>query len=227
MGGKSVSRNIKGEDMNKQGAGKIDYCDYTWNPIGGCLHACPYCYMMRMEKRFPGIMKPKFHPKRLSQPMSVKKPSVIFTGSSGDGWGGWVDSEHIDDVLDVCTVFATQHTYLFLTKNPKRYGDFRAIENGWYGTTDDGTNRTQNNIRELCLSVNAQRRFVSFEPLLNCVEPNLSGIQWVIIGADSTRGAAKPPKEWADTIIEEARRYNIPVWIKDNYHFPLRIKEKP
>jgi len=215
--------------MNKQGIGKIDYCDYTWNPISGCLHACPYCYMMRMEKRFPGIMKPKFHPKRLSQPMRVKKPSIIFTGSSGDMWGGWVDSEQIDDVLDVCTVFASHHTYLFLTKNPKRYGDFRAIENGWYGTTVDGTERTKNNIRDLVYyaQVGMAGRFISFEPLLAPVKPDLFGIQWVIIGADSTRGAVKPPDEWADTIIEEARKNNIPVWMKDNYGNELQIKEFP
>jgi len=215
--------------MNKQGANKIDFCDYTWNPLSGCLNVCNYCYMRRMEKRFPGIMIPKFHPKRLHQPMSVKKPSVIFTCSSGDGWGGWVNSEHIDDVLDVCTVFAPWHTYLFLTKNPKRYGDFRAIENGWYGTTVDGTEMTKNNIRDLVYfsQVGMAGRFISFEPLLAPVEPDLFGIQWIIIGADSTKGAVKPPKKWADRLIELAREQNIPIWIKNNYHYPVLIKEKP
>jgi len=27
--------------MNKT---KIEWCDYTWNPITGCLHKCEYCY---------------------------------------------------------------------------------------------------------------------------------------------------------------------------------------
>ena len=27
--------------MNKT---KIDWCDYSWNPITGCLHECDYCY---------------------------------------------------------------------------------------------------------------------------------------------------------------------------------------
>lgn len=215
--------------MNKQNKNKIDYCDYTWNPIGGCLRACPYCYMQRMEKRFPGIMQPKFYPKRLHQPMRVKKPSQIFVGSSGEMWGGWINSEHIDDVLDVCVTFAPQHTYLFLTKNPKRYGDFRCIENGWYGTTVDGTERTERNIRDLIYYTQRGEslRFVSFEPLLAPVEPDLYGIGWVIIGADSTRGAEKPPDKWADVIIAEARKENIPVWVKDNFHYSKRIKEKP
>lgn len=38
--------------MNKQGKGKIEYLDYTWNPITGCLHNCPYCYAEKITKRF-------------------------------------------------------------------------------------------------------------------------------------------------------------------------------
>lgn len=213
--------------MNKQGDGKIDWCHYSWNPVGGCLHGCNYCYMQRMEKRFPGIMKPAFYPSRLHQPMSVKKSSLIFTGSSGDMWGKWVPSEWIDEVLDVCSVFAKWHIYQFLTKNPKRYKEFKPLDNCWYGTTDDGTARTKNNVRDLVAAVIDPRKFVSFEPLIEAVEPDLSGIQWVIIGADSTRGAIKPPKEWADTIIELAWKRGIPVFVKDNYDYPIRIKQMP
>jgi len=215
--------------VNKQGVGKIDWCDYSWSVVTGCLNKCPYCYARKIANRFYGHFNPEFHPNRLHQPMKVKKPSTIFVSSMGELFGGWVASEHIDDVLDVCVTFAPWHTYLFLTKNPKRYGDFRAIDNGWYGTTVDGTKMTKNNIRDLVYytQVGMAGRFVSFEPLLKPVKPDLFGIQWVIIGADSTRGAAKPPKKWADTIIEEARKNNIPVWVKDNFRFPVRIKERP
>lgn len=215
--------------MNKQGLGKIDWCDYSWNPISGCLHGCPYCYMQRMKKRFKNIMTPAFHSSRLRHPAKVKKPSLIFTGSSGDMWGDFIQTEWIDNVLDACSTFAPWHTYQFLTKNPKRYGEFYCIENGWYGTTDDGTKRTKNNIRDLVYYAQAGMvgRFVSFEPLLAPVEPDLFGIQWVIIGADSTRGAKKPPKEWADSIIRLARKRNLPVFVKDNYGYPKRLKEMP
>lgn len=33
---------------------KIEWCDYTWNPITGCRHECPYCYAKRMTARFAG-----------------------------------------------------------------------------------------------------------------------------------------------------------------------------
>lgn len=35
--------------MNKS---KIEWCDYTWNPVTGCLHGCPYCYARRIAERF-------------------------------------------------------------------------------------------------------------------------------------------------------------------------------
>lgn len=212
--------------MNKQGEGKIDWCDYSWNPISGCLHNCSYCYMQRMEKRFPGIMTPKFHHKRLCQPKALKKSSLIFVGSSGDMWGEFIPRFWIQYVLNSCS-FVPHHIYQFLTKNPKRYAEFAPLENCWYGTTDDGTDRTKNNIRDLIAAVPTPRKFVSFEPLLSAIEPDLTNIQWVIIGADSNRGAERPPKAWADTIIELARERDIPVFVKDNYNYPIRIKEMP
>jgi protein gp37 len=40
--------------MNKQGEGKIEYLDYTWNPISGCYHSCKdkYCYACKIATRF-------------------------------------------------------------------------------------------------------------------------------------------------------------------------------
>ena len=35
--------------MNKT---KIEWCDYTWNPVTGCYHNCQYCYARRMANRF-------------------------------------------------------------------------------------------------------------------------------------------------------------------------------
>lgn len=38
---------------------KIEWCDYTWNPITGCFYNCKYCYARRMSKRFSG--DPRFN----------------------------------------------------------------------------------------------------------------------------------------------------------------------
>lgn len=221
--------------MNKQNKDKIDWTDATWSVITGCEHNCEYCYANRMAKRLAGRygypkvtpFQPTFHPDRLHQPKNWKRPRRIFVSSMGDMWGEWVPHDWIRYVLDVCK-FISQHHYQFLTKNPKRYSDFNCLENCWYGTTDDGTMRTKNNIWDLISATPGHhQRFVSFEPLLAPIEPVLAGIQWVIIGADSTRGAKRPPKEWADVIIKLAREQDIPVFVKNNYHYPVKLKEMP
>ena len=215
--------------MNKQGPDKIDWTDYTWNPISGCLHGCEYCYMNRLKTRFKNIMEPAFHDKRLEQPMGVKSPSFIFTGSSGDMWGRWVDPVWVENVLGVCLIGAPQHTYQFLTKNPQKYGEFKQLKNCWYGTTVDGVANTSRN--DLLLIQNTEPetfRFVSFEPLLFMPKfVEWDALNWIIIGANSNKGAKKPPTEYATTLIKEAHKRSIPVWVKNNYGYPETIKERP
>jgi protein gp37 len=213
----------------------IETCDYTWNPISGCLHGCPYCYMNRMEKRFPGIMEPKFRPEYLEKFKRVRKVKPgdkIFVGSSGDMWGQWVINDLIWQVLHATTP-RQDVTFQFLTKNPKRYKEWHLwpYPNCWFGTTVDGTSKTENNLFTLVRSVPEQVVcFVSFEPLLSHVlvpEEQWKKLDWIIIGADSTRGAKKPPAWWAESLIFDARRHGVPVWVKDNYGYPERIKEFP
>ncbi len=46
--------------MNKT---KIEWTDYTWNPVVGCKNGCWYCYAKRMNDRFGWIEdwnKPQF-----------------------------------------------------------------------------------------------------------------------------------------------------------------------
>ncbi|WP_339060070.1 DUF5131 family protein [Tepidibacillus marianensis] len=37
--------------MNKT---RIEWADYTWNPVTGCLHRCQYCYASKQVERFSG-----------------------------------------------------------------------------------------------------------------------------------------------------------------------------
>lgn len=221
--------------INKQGPGKIDWTDWTWNPISGCLHGCPYCYMKRMEKRFPGLMRPAFHPDRLEtfkRARKVKAGDKVFVGSSGDMWGYWVKTAWISEVLAEVACL-NQFTFQFLTKNPDGYREWYLSDypHCWFGTTVDGNSRTKDNIPDLINSVPENLiRFVSFEPLLCDPTPHLPHIgmlDWIIVGADSTREAVKPPNRWASWLIETAREYNVPVWVKDNYGYPDTIKEFP
>ena len=120
--------------------------------------------------------------------------------------------------------------YMFLTKNPDRYKGFWFEKYMWLGTTWDGLEFTQNNIKDLFFTAKDNKYFVSFEPLL--ADPrgkniSISAYDWIIIGADSRRGQPKPPKEWADYLIGQARELNIPVFVKSNYGYPEKIQEYP
>lgn len=212
--------------LNKQDSGKIDWTDYTWNPITGCLHGCDYCYLKRLEKRFGFDMKPAFHPERLDDIGKLKKPAKIFVGSTADMWGDWVPNEWIDAVLDVCRAYPAI-TFQFLTKNPDRYNKFKIPINCWVGTTVDGTKYSLyiSLLRLKCDSL----KFISFEPLLSELPARLwlGDVSWIIIGADSNIGSPPPPNIWANNLIDTARLQHIPIWVKDNYRYHTRIKEFP
>lgn len=180
-------------------------------------------------------MEPKFRPEYLEKFKRVRKVKPgdkIFVGSSGDMWGQWVFSDWISQVLETTTT-RPDVTFQFLTKNPNKYLEWNLWKhpNCWFGTTVDGTSKTENNLFTLVRSVPEQVVcFVSFEPLLAPVDfspAQWEGLDWIIIGADSTRGVKKPPMEWAKSLIDRARRHGVPVWVKDNYGYPETIKEFP
>lgn len=214
--------------LNKQGEGKIDWTDYTWNPISGCLHGCDYCYLKRLEERFGFDMKPKLHVNRLNDVEKLKSPSKIFVGSSADMWGEWVPEKWIEAILDICRKYP-QHIFQFLTKNPASYIGWRIPSNCWLGTTIDGTSKTTQNIHTMKHLSYENVRFISYEPLLQPIDINsFDGyVDWIIIGANSNKGAEKPPNSWADRLVDVSRLCSVKVFIKDNYKYHTRIKEFP
>lgn len=40
--------------MNKS---KIDWCDFSWNPVTGCHNTCEYCYARKQAQRFSGDIR--------------------------------------------------------------------------------------------------------------------------------------------------------------------------
>jgi len=186
--------------MNKQGKNGISWTEWTWNPVVGCKHNCWYCYAKKMNDRFnwiPKWNKPKFFFERVREPFKLKKPSKIFVCSMADLFGDWVGGSTIQLIIDVVKS-NPQHTFQFLTKNPKRYKEFNFPENCWLGITIDVVNQERlNQLKQR----NYKYKFVSFEPLLgNMSMLDLTGIDLVIVGAMTGQGAIKPEKEWIDSI---------------------------
>lgn len=232
--------------MNKT---KIEWCDSTWNPVTGCKYGCEYCYARRIAGRFgkkvpdysgyllshagihmvdnkfdsnpyPFLFEPTFHAYRLDEPQRKKKPQTIFVCSMADLFGDWVPDVWIEEVFEACKK-APQHRYLFLTKNPRRYGELAKADklpkndHFWYGSTLDSMQALRYPGRF------GDNTFVSIEPLTERMDVGLGsfgGDKWIIIGAETgnRKGKVIPEKEWVDTICAAADLTQAAVFMKDS-----------
>lgn len=223
--------------MNKT---KIEWTDFSWNPITGCKHGCWYCYAKKLSQRFkkifPNGFEPSFYPERLKEPWELKKPSKIFVCSIADLFAPWTPAEWVYRVFD-SMLGCPGHTFQLLTKNPERINsvldgyvpNWKTLpQNFWVGTTVTGENGDWKNIEEI-KRVNAKVRFASFEPLLGLIpgEICLDGLQWVIIGKLTGSKRVKLDNYWVLRILNEARSHDIPVFVKNNVGWSEKIQEFP
>ena len=215
--------------FNRTSDESIGWAAWTWNPVTGCKHGCPYCYARDIAKRFyPQGFEPTFHPDRLAAPINTPQIQPryhldvgykgVFVCSMADLFGEWVPSEWITSVLDV--VEATpQWNYIFLTKNPKRLIDIEWPDNAWVGTTVDCQSRVRP--AEYAFErIQAKIKFLSCEPLRErIVFRSLSMFHWVIVGAQSKSSgepAKQPLWDWVWTLTKQAYDHNCHVYWKKN-----------
>lgn len=222
--------------LNKQKGNMYPFVTHTWNPIKGkCPHDCTYCYMKRWKL-------PKLHLDEKEFKTDLGKGNFIFVGSSCDMFANVVPAEWIQKTISLCKKYP-KNTYLFQTKNPKRFRKF-----DWFGIrhkvvfgTTIETNRIYKDlttaphpsIRSHALAnfkVNGfARKMISIEPIMD-FDPDIL-ISWikaikpefVSIGADS-KGHGLPEPTWdkiTDFICEIAKFTNI--YEKDNLG---RLKRK-
>lgn len=193
--------------MNKT---KIEWADYTWNPVVGCKRGCSYCYAKKMNDRFkwiPDFAELKFYPERLDEPSKLKKPTKIFVGSMTDicYW----DLLHAGSIVNICRE-NPQHTFMFLSKSHDAYDDYDFPQNCKLGLTvtfKDPLDRFA--VSNFKMFNENTKKFISIEPLLGTIYKTSSYIhpviEKVIVGAMTGQGAIKPKPEWIQSIKD-----NIP-----------------
>jgi len=144
--------NPRGSPTFNQTNEQVSWAAWTWNPVTGCLHNCPYCYARELAETNPNLKQlypvgftPLFHHERLDAPANTKVPEKttqdsplgrVFVVSMGDLFGKWVPDEWIAKVFASC-IANPQWEYLFLTKFPQRYVGLRLPPTAWIGTTVD------------------------------------------------------------------------------------------
>jgi protein gp37 len=182
-------------------------------------HRCSLCYTFEAH----------YHAERLKDAFKIKSPKRIGLNFMGETFDKvFKDNcpyiwKEIFDMIKECY----WHTFIILTKQPQNIPkDLEFPKNLWLGVTVNGINDVWR-INEL-LKINCGVRFISFEPLYEKIDVDLTGIDWIIIGAQ-TRPMYRPPFSWVDYLQNKAYKKDIPVFMKNNLGFPkqMLIQEFP
>ncbi|MCH5199736.1 MAG: DUF5131 family protein [Oscillospiraceae bacterium] len=186
-------------------------------------HICITSSGKFVKAAYPYGFTPTLHEYRLDEPQKKTKPQTIFVCSMADLFGEWIPDSWIEKVFEACNK-ASQHKYLFLTKNPERYVDlyngklfpYLHKENMWFGTSitnAEETERAASAIGKLPINCNT---FFSIEPLHMDIASTSAWANtgygkwasWFIIGAETGNNKNKviPEKAWIDNIISDCKR---------------------
>ena len=225
--------------LNKSKGNMYPWVTHTWNVIRGrCPHNCMYCYMKSVKR---DIGELRLEEKCLNDNLGVG--NIIFVGSSTDMWADEVPDDWILKVLQHCIKYPL-NTYLFQSKNPKRFLDFISNyedfipHNVIWGTTIE-TNRDLQNIskapspyqRYSMMTWIEGKTMVSIEPIMDfdldimlewiyAIQP-----EFVSIGADSKGHNLPEPPAWKiEKLIEELRKFTD-VRVKENLNRILGVVE--
>jgi protein gp37 len=215
----------------------IEWTQKTWNPVAGCTvitAGCTNCYAMRMAARLASMGQTKYQgltrksgrryvwtgkihcdEKALDIPIAWKKPHRIFVNSMSDLFHEDVPVSFIRKVWSVMKK-TPQHSYQILTKRPGRMAEVTPklllLPNVWLGTSVED-DRVADRIDAL-RRVPAAIRFISFEPLIGPVEPDLEGINWAIVGGESGPRARPMDPEWARALRDQCRAEGVAFFMK-------------
>ena len=172
----------------------------------------------------------------LKTPYSWRKPRKIFVNSMSD-----LFHEQVSDafILAVWQVMHdnSRHIFQILTKRPERMAGFLSryvkppvwrvvgrsesehytaldiLPNVWLGVSVENA-KTVTRLVAL-RDTPAAVRFASFEPLIGRVgTPNLTGIDWAIVGGESGPHARPMRPEWAEEIQRQCRLFGTAFFFK-------------
>lgn len=227
--------------MNKTA---IDWADFTWNPIVGCLNGCSYCYARRLATtRLAHLcekcatFEPHLHEERIEQPGRMKKPALIFADSMSDPWSPGVELQWRSLLIQTMRE-APQHRFVVLTKRPDLIHPYTPI--GWPSNAWLGASITSGEDwwRWEALAKLPERihKFISVEPLLGPgVRHKMMGRafydyappSWLIVGPMSGQNAVEVVPEWQNIIREACAQNCIPLFEKPGLPLQPAIRQMP
>jgi protein gp37 len=205
----------------------IEWTEFTWNPVTGCIklsQGCKNCYAERMAKRLKAMgseryvsgFKPTLHWDLVDAPLSWRKPRLVFVNSMSDLFQEDVPEPFIGRVFD-SMVASPKHTFQILTKRSERLREMSSRlpwpKNVWMGVSIEDA-RVVNRAVDLA-SVPAAVRFLSCEPLIGPLESlPLENIDWVIVGGESGPRSREMKPAWVKSIRNQCRKQRVAFFFK-------------
>ncbi len=222
---------IDWEESTMSDKSSIEWTDATWNPVTGCTKitkGCANCYAERFAERFRGVPGHPYEKgfdltlrsQRLMQPLTWKRPRMIFVNSMSDLFHKGIPANYIDQVFDTMEA-ADWHIFQVLTKRSslmrdyltRRYGSELAPRHIWCGVSvEDHTAVAR--IRHLQMAPVAVR-FLSIEPLLGPLgDVDIGKISWIIVGGESGPNARPMKEQWVIDIRDLCVREKVHFFFK-------------
>lgn len=225
----------------------IAWTEYTWNPFVGCSRVsegCRHCYALRQAARcagfglkaYEGVTKKGEGPLTWTgkinrnsaavwrKPYQLLRPSKIFVNSMSDFWHLSAPDVWRREALWIMSQ-TPEHTYQILTKRPENIAPQKFPDNVWLGVTIEDA-RAEKRI-DILRRVPCRVRFLSAEPLIGALRNlNLTGIHWVIIGAESGPGMRPCDLDWVRQIADQCRAQKTALFVKQ-LHINGRLSRDP
>lgn len=210
---------------------KIEWTDFSWNPVRGCTKisaGCKHCYAETFAERWRGTPGHPYEqgfnlrlvPGKLAEPARMRKPRRIFVNSMSDLFHEGIPRDYVAAVFEVMHL-ADWHVYQVLTKRSEVMRDYLEMTwddfpdpHVWVGVSVENRRHGVPRIQHL-KETPAAVRFLSIEPLLEdlgCLD--LTGIDWVIVGGESGPSARPMLAEWVLKVRDQCREQGVRFFFK-------------
>jgi len=218
----------------------IAWCDHTFNVAWGCVkvsEGCKNCYASNAAQRFgfdvfgPAATTPRrtFGEAHWKEPLLWNKKAAsagvrrrVFCSSMCDAFE---DHETIDAEREKLWPLIKRTPMLdwqLLTKRPERIEEnlpddwkIREYANVWLGTSVESQAFMHRAMDLVDVKFGAVK-FISAEPLLGPLDFGVlyAWLDWIIVGGESQPGCRPMDLEWAERIVRDCVKYDVPVFVK-------------
>lgn len=216
----------------------------TWNVVRGCKEmdeGCHGCYAKYAAanprlggpgKAYEGLTithangevewtgEARFIPEKLNEPLTWRKPRMIFTNSMSDWLHRDITDDQVGQILDVM-IQANWHVSLPLTRRSQRLLSLTTRRPFWPAHIWAGVSIPSDKYLFRLDHLKASpvgTRWVSFEPLLGDIgRIELTGIHWVVAGGESgppERNPRPSHAKWYRRLRDICREQGVPFFFK-------------